>query len=957
MSTVSLAQSNTSGASELQSDEQGDESPAGQESLLLYDDCGEVSEDQHVKAMEDFQRSLAKMKEFRAVAPVPGFGNVTSSTHQSVKLLPPPSGTNKKTLNGSLRARRLKEIKADNIEVFERIKRSSAHYRNDDLQRDWHQHVSYLSSIGEFPVSKEALVAATSPQKQHQGDDDHERCIFGPSPRRSPFLRTPNRGEPLPSIQLLVVAYPIKSIPTSPKRLQLNMSPAFRSLRKAMPQQPSLPPISSPSSMLQGSGATDPSPSSTKNVNGRTPSSPRGHLQSSGSCDLYTESISGRSLSSRNAPTTETTAFIGDLQDAQAEGEVSGDAKYQLLKTGRFVGGTYLVLTVFCGDGVTNPYGFDVFAFHQELHCEYKLSITKEMTHELLDKSSSTSLAAATAAAAGTNLSMQEIARRICDHVNFAVLGADQGEMIFLVSTLGSTNDQMLLVDTPPSLLAFCVHQSVEFGEMDDGAANTDMDASPRSNNRNSKRRAHVFASTCPPKSYPANRTSLSKQSERTTAGGFVICFQLMDDLPSPRARSSLECVSACSATLAVKVDVDELYATLNQDYRGDQARRVSVDRMVVAAIRHLHIIAVPEGESANKLRDELIVNAHVNALFQLCSSRAAGTAMASEKKRSKRQLPRSPSLFFKEPMHPRILVQSGLIWKSVYLLVQVVVDGDEATATDWLGCRRLTQDMDVDLMVSVFNPNSGQSSCRTLSPETVVIFSERLTTSLVEAPSSSNVSGERMSEPFTFAKRLLTRLQLDVDLFGHEVIVFPALEQAKATNTGGNNADVGDTSTSCSPRRHQSFEKERDAAVLLQAQIRGFLCRRMSWQEGSISEGDEHEGSYGFDEESADELAEMRSDDRQLGHEDTRDSRPEDAEGEEEAATSSETLSAPNAASDGESSGPHSRKQGRKIDGHYCLFQDSPDGPEIVTSTVRIASLGQLEVIQQTSECAVPRI
>ncbi|RLN84885.1 hypothetical protein BBJ28_00015273 [Nothophytophthora sp. Chile5] len=754
MSTASLAQSNTSGASALQSNEQGDDNPTGQESLLLYDDCSEVSEDQHAKAMEDFQRSLAKMEEFRAVAPVPGSGN----------------------------------------------------------------------------------------------------------------------------------------------------------------------------------------------------------------CDVYTESISSRSLPSRNAPVTDTTAFIGDLQDAQAGGEVSGDAKYQLLKTGRFVGGTYLVLTVFCGDGVTNPYGFDVFAFHQELRCEYKLSITKEMTHELLDKSSSTSLAAATAAAAGTNLSMQEIARRICDHVNFTVLGADQGEMIFLASALGGTNDQMLLVGTSPSLLAFCVHQSVEFGGMEGDTANTDMGASPRSNSQNKKRKAHVFASTCPPKSCPANMMSLSKQAEGTTAGGFVICFQLIDDLPSPRARSSLESASACTTTLAVEVDADELYATLNQDSLGDQARRVSVDRMVVAAIRHLHIIAVPDGESANKLRNELIVNAHVNALLQLCSSRAAGTAMTSEKKRPKRQLPRSPSLFFKEPMHPRILVQSGLIWKNAYLLVQVVVDDDEATAIEWLRCRRPIQDMDVALMVSVFNPNSGQSSYRTLSPETLVIFSERLTTSLVEAPSSFNVSGERLSEPFPFAKRLLTRLQLDVDLFGHEVIVFPTLEQVKATNTGGNNADVGDTGTSCNPRRQQSFETERDAAVLLQAQIRGFLCRRMIWQEGNISEGDEHEDSYEFDEESAGELTGMRSDDQQFDHEDTRDSRSEDAEGEEdvedeedaegeeEVTANSEALSAPDALFGGESSGvvqpQRSRKQGRKVDGHYCLFQDSPDDPEIVTSTVRIASLGQLEVI-----------
>ncbi|KAG2843060.1 hypothetical protein PC111_g2453 [Phytophthora cactorum] len=152
-------------------------------------------------------------------------------------------------------------------------------------------------------------------------------------------------------------------------------------------------------------------------------------VKSPGVDDHFAESTSGRQAPYRSSTALAATKFIGDLHGKQAENEVSGDAKYQLLKTGRFVGGTYLVLTVFCGDGVTNPYGFEVFAYHRELQCEYKLSITKEMTHELLDKSSSSSLAAETAAAAGTNLSMQEIARNICDHINFALLGADQGEM------------------------------------------------------------------------------------------------------------------------------------------------------------------------------------------------------------------------------------------------------------------------------------------------------------------------------------------------------------------------------------------------------------------------------------------------------------------------------------------------------------------------------------------------
>lgn len=201
----------------------------------------------------------------------------------------------------------------------------------------------------------------------------------------------------------------------------------------------------------------------------------------------------GRSLPHRSSTAVAATKFIGDLHDRQAENEISGDAKYQLLKTGRFVGGTYLVLTVFCGDGVTNPYGFDVFAYQRELQCEYKLSITKEMTHELLDKSSSSLLAAETAAAAGTNLSMQEIARNICDHINFALLGADQGEMIFLAPSVARRSDQAMRFDASPGLVAFCVHQTVEL-ESDD------TQYTGRTTGSSNKRRLHVFASTCHPK-------------------------------------------------------------------------------------------------------------------------------------------------------------------------------------------------------------------------------------------------------------------------------------------------------------------------------------------------------------------------------------------------------------------------------------------------------------------------
>ncbi|KAG3037962.1 hypothetical protein PC119_g3195 [Phytophthora cactorum] len=372
---------------------------------------------QHYQSSDEFQRSLAKMEEFRAVAPVPGLGSVAPAKPHSIKLVPPPAGPRKKSMNRSVRARHLKEIKHDNVEVFERIRKSVSHYSNDDLRREWQKNVSYLSSISEFPVSGDSLAIGHT---CHNTGDGNRSC-FGPSPRRSNFLRTTNCPEPLPSIP--VIAHPIKCIPTSPKKLQLNMSPAFRSLRKAMPQQPSLPPISS------AGGALDVS-SNASNIMLLSPRDRSTCPNSPGVDDHFAESTSGRQAPYRSSTALAATKFIGDLHGKQAENEVSGDAKYQLLKTGRFVGGTYLVLTVFCGDGVTNPYGFEVFAYHRELQCEYKLSITKEMTHELLDKSSSSSLAAETAAAAGTNLSMQEIARNICDHINFALLGADQGEML-----------------------------------------------------------------------------------------------------------------------------------------------------------------------------------------------------------------------------------------------------------------------------------------------------------------------------------------------------------------------------------------------------------------------------------------------------------------------------------------------------------------------------------------------
>lgn len=207
----SLAISASSGDLEPQHQEKPSDNETLSETLVLSGDCQKTNAGQQSQALDEFQHSLAKMAEFRGVAPVPGFG---SSKQLAGKLAPPPADSRKKSLNGSFRARRLKEIKADNAEVFERIRKSVAHYRNDDLRREWQQNLSYLASISEFPVAADVLASPTSTHKQHHDDNDSRNC-FGPSPRRPSFLKPTTRTEPLPSIP--VVAHPIKSIPTSPR--------------------------------------------------------------------------------------------------------------------------------------------------------------------------------------------------------------------------------------------------------------------------------------------------------------------------------------------------------------------------------------------------------------------------------------------------------------------------------------------------------------------------------------------------------------------------------------------------------------------------------------------------------------------------------------------------------------------------------------------------------------------
>ncbi|GMF40986.1 unnamed protein product [Phytophthora fragariaefolia] len=940
---TSVANSATSGE-EAEQPEKSADVMVDSESFVVGGGSNNTNTSMQSQTLDEFQHSLAKMAEFQGVAPVLGLGTATSSKQLSVKLAPPPADSKKKSLNGSFRARRLKEIKADNVEVFERIRKSVSHYQNDHLRREWQQNLSYLTSISEFPVADDILASSTNIHKHHY--DDNGRNCFGPSPRRPNFLKSTTRTEPLPSIPM--IPHPIRSIPTSPKKLQLNMAPTFRSLRKAMPQQPSLPPISSPHSVMNAGGA------SHFGSNDTLPS-PRGRStcpNSRGFDERFTESTTDRSFPHRSSTAAAATKFIGDLHGKQSANEISGDAKYQLLKTGRFVGGTYLVLTVFCGDGVTNPYGFDVFAYQRELQCEYKLSITKEMTHELLDKSTPSSLAAETAAAAGTNLSMQEIARNICDHINFALLGADQGEMMFLAPTVARKCDQAMRFDASPGLVAFCVHQTIELESDDTQNASGQVS---RASNTSNKQRLHVFASTCPTKSYPTGR--IAKHDRVTGALGLAtVSFQVMEKLPPSRCTALSESTELSTTGLKVETTIDELYSIIVFDSRRDQNRVLSIDRVIAAAIQHLHIISVPVGDNVGTLTHELIINSHVNMLLHPCSSRQWGTTTL-EKKRSRQQLPHSISQLLTNPVRATILVQSGLIWKGAYLVAEVALDNvDDASYTEtWphqQSRRNLIQDTDYAVVVSVFNANSGYSSRRKLPPERVSMFLERIDALPCEIKLTAGLAEQSIRDQYGFAECMLLFLQLDVDLFGNEIIIFPVLEHATSA------------SASCST---QACDNDNDQATL----PLDFLPSRISWEDENISEGDEGAENDGYDNTEATKLSAAIQ-----PYDTDEDEYEDEAEGsyssyvnqEEADEDSNANAKLQNAECNDEETPERDEdalrkenigtspiepntsrpwRQGRKIDDRFCLLQGSP-GDDLAAVAVSIAVLGQLGTLSR---------
>lgn len=875
------------------------------------------------------QHSLAKMDELRSVAPARRMDQTARRHHHhhhQGKIPPSPAGTRKKTLNESVRTRRLKEVRADNVGLLERIKKSVPHYRSGDLKRACEQNMSSLASICELPIvaQPESLLLVETSSPRHQHFQQPRSHAFGGGDFPSSHGTMDARAiEGLANLHERVVVHPIRAMPTSPRKLQLNLCPAFRSLRKGMPQQPVLPPITSPRTVGDSSSSGSchfgsmcaVPPLQNRRVAGDGGFPGRGMSSFSATVaeddrDDEQQSMDDREVSGTLLPSRATSVgsrFIGDLgSSSRAQLDVSEKTRYQLLKTGRFVGGTYLVLTVFCGDGITNPYGFDVVAYRRDSKCEYTLHVTKQMTHELLDAVSSSSQAALTAVTAGTNLSMEAIAREICDHINFTTFEGGRGEMVFLLSTEGSTKDKdataLLLLDNPSSTIAFCIHQCVELETTSNSSIPvtestvTNEPSAVYSNSTGGRsrqtRQLHVFASTRTQTSCPASMarpTSAAAESSPLFGDDRTICFQLCE-----RADPS----TCLPTTLDLKVEISmgelcEIVGKRVEDGEKQQKQktssqrsarkrshnaikdRVSLDRMVVAAVHHLHIVSVPCGGSKGEdaFKDVLIVNQHVNPLLASVSSAAAcgkkTTKISIENTRSRHSLRSHDPWGF-----GLCLLESGVIWKNAYFLARVLLeeDSDEycgsdiqvpsfASSSSSRSLRRkkspqYIQDTDGTLSFRVYNPSSTTHSERQFNPDQVDDLVARLESTVALEESGG------IQETHVFLKHMLSRLQVEVDLFGREVLTFPSLDvkqpcsSSSATELFSPAHHKGVQRRTGTIRRSPDrqgrgthpgcFQRSQDdersttwAAVAIQAHVRGYLFRKQYYDADEDEEDD----------------------------------------------------------------------------------------------------------------------
>jgi hypothetical protein len=747
---------------------------------------------------------------------------------------------------GAFRMRRLKQIEADNTTIFERIKNSSPHYRAETFKKEWDQNVAYLTSICEFPVVDEVTHTALSPR----------RATYSAARKRSPFPSRP--PDQLPSLQLesTPVFHPIKVFPTSPKKVNpLNLSPAFRSLRKGLPQVPALPPLTVSPRVAHTS--------KSKSVTALA--SPRAVFALDGAAPHDT--ASSPPVVPRRSPSQPKSTH-----SAYRDAIVADDpSRYTLLKIGRFVGGKYLVLTVFCGDGIANPYGFDVVALDPEAQIEFNLSITKETTHLLLETVSSSSMAERTAAAAGTNLSMELIARCLCNHIGYARTA--NSEVVFLVATVGnpgglsgdtsggeSDADQTyhssqvsaserasLLVDTSYAAMAFCFYQHVRIPTSTD---NAEHDGSGY---------LHVFASTRPQQCCRASMqdaltTPLHSETRASSSGeGYngLLCFEVRDDCGAERSRPFTAQLQISFRELVHRFESEQVAVD------SSAPERLSLDRFIMLSLQYLHLERLSSIAKAEWIL-VLTLSGPNNWACPGSPRRPSSSVRPSSLESQRHQHPRHAcsQQVLMEPSYSTLklsagvsphdelktVVETGILWRGVYLVARVALLSPGRL--DHVSGRIVREPHDELLVINILNTTTGNFSERTLDGDQVEEFSQKMGAWQLTAGTTPPL--------IVFTKQLLLRMRLDVDLRGHEIVYFPTLEP-RYHNAGGGRSSPVASSRRGSPKKHSTSTADEapakddrtsltlvesnsqdltQAAATIQALARRFLRRRRRSQD-----------------------------------------------------------------------------------------------------------------------------
>ncbi|GLD96270.1 hypothetical protein PINS_up004953 [Pythium insidiosum] len=342
--------------------------------------------------------------------------------------------------------------------------------------------------------------------------------------------------------------------------------------------------------------------------------------------------------------------------------------------------------------------------------------------------------------------------------------------------------------------MALCVHQHVDIPEL--GEAHIFASTRPQPSCRASMSAGGAMSSRR--SSRDANATSTSTRSVDPDERRGLVCFCVVTSSPSP-SRYELE------------VDLDDLLASLDQHaVAPEPSARVSLDRVLVLALDYLHVRS-PSAESSDTAFSLEFEAARTNNWTAPTLKKTSPTKDASSPKRSHARSRSQLETAAAVRDVVQCVLQSGVIWKNAYLFVQATLYRRIPRASK----PKASRPDDEELVVSVFNAASAVSSERVLSCDDVEALSLQL----------GAWQRDGMSPLLAFSRQLLWHLELDLDLFGHEMIVFPTLELS---------------------RLHGSKSASRVAA----SDVARFKADRLILDTNDTSYGDDEEECHGSREE-----------------------------------------------------------------------------------------------------------